>query len=705
MRIKAGKTEKAPRSTKLKYKALPDDIIIPVMGPTGVGKSTFINHIAGNSVKVGHNLKSCTAELQPVVVNSSQHSQLGGQRLVIVDTPGFDDTYVSDSEILQRIALWLADAYHGEMKLGGVIYLHDISLSRMLGTTRKNLEVFQKLCGDDAFRSVILGTTKWGDVFKEDGDRRTQQLCDNYWREMLDHGSKVFRFEDSSKSAWAMVNSIIELNRSRAEVLQIQRELVDALKLIPDTEAGQKLRNDLDQVLIKLKEDRKAQKKDESKRMELDREIAQVREQMKVMKVPVSQRILGFLSLGIDKILDAVALSPPAPESSITRLAIDCDRLVLLFGENREVKNMLLKLLSAQGVDDQNTPTQEIKCWPVGTNEESYMIIDTPDLDSSSNLGRVVQKTRTWLESSCREDMNVGVVYLKLNGSASDTGAVSLQENKLPTHAAVSRVTPRPNESTLSLNESLSNYNIKLVPNGPSNPQTARQPPNPPVISMTDARPFAAPIDMKTDTPFPPSTAPVFSPAKAVRPSSITRKSYDTSPPAVTKEGPPAAIVSGYEGITSATTVARHPLPTNQLVSSGHVSRFLRSKGPQATPSPTPLPARISESSPLTMELFQGLPSADSILFATLTTRPKTQTSEEAVEADVVPYNHASDGKVVEFHNTPEAAQAMLHLLLKKTLPVAMLLDTLNSLDEETTSKPSEGGKFKLLGSFRSLFR
>ena len=105
------------------------------------------------------------------------------------------------------------DRYNSEMKLGGVIYLYDISLSSMLGTTRKNLEVFQKLCGDDAFRSVILGTTKRGDVFREDGDMQTQQLRDNYWRDMLDHGSKVFKFEDSSKSAWTMVDSILELNR------------------------------------------------------------------------------------------------------------------------------------------------------------------------------------------------------------------------------------------------------------------------------------------------------------------------------------------------------------------------------------------------------------------------------------------------------------------------------------------------------------
>ena len=108
--------------------------------------------------------------------------------------------------------------------------------------------------------------------------------------------------------------------------------------------------------------------------------------------------------------------------------------------------------------------------------------------------------------------------------------------------------------------------------------------------------------------------------------------------------------------------------------------------------SPTPLSTGIAESSPLAMELFQGLPWATTILFATLTTRPKTQTSKGALEAD------ASDGKVIEFQNTPEAAQAMLHLSLQKTLSVGMLLDALISLDKEETSK---GGKFKRkLGCF-----
>ena len=132
------------------------------------------------------------------------------------------------------------DSYNSDMKLGGIIFLHDVSQIRLHGTTCRNLEVFRQLCGDDPFRSVILGTTGWSDILDEDGDMRTQQLRDNYWRDMSDHGSKIFKFEDSPKSAWEMVDLIVELNRSRGRVLQTQREMVDGLKLIPDTEAGNK---------------------------------------------------------------------------------------------------------------------------------------------------------------------------------------------------------------------------------------------------------------------------------------------------------------------------------------------------------------------------------------------------------------------------------------------------------------------------------
>ena len=272
-------------------------------------------------------------------------------------------------------------------------------------------------------------------------------------------------------------------------------------------------------------------------------------------------------------------------------------------------------------------------------------------------------------------------------GDKGITSATTVARNPLPTKQLVHTASISP------LEKDVRPSSITRTSNNTSLPAAPKQGP-PPTIVLGDEEITSAAtvVGHPLSTKQPVSTDSISPPKKDVRPSSITRRYNDTSLPPAPKEGPLTTIVLGDEGITSATTVAGHPLPTKQPVSPRHI--FPRSRGSQPTASPTPLPAGIAGSSLSAMGLFQGLPSADTILFATLTTRPKTQTSEEASEAIDVPYYYASDGKIVEFQNTPEAAQAMLHLSLKKTLPVGVLLDALISLDGETTCKP-EGGKFK----------
>jgi len=73
----------------------------------------FINYLKGEKdyVKVGYELTSCTAHLTSVKLEPSKHlKNLKGHRVVVVDTPGFDDTDVGDVEILRRIAKWLEDS-------------------------------------------------------------------------------------------------------------------------------------------------------------------------------------------------------------------------------------------------------------------------------------------------------------------------------------------------------------------------------------------------------------------------------------------------------------------------------------------------------------------------------------------------------------------------------------------------------------------
>jgi predicted GTPase len=50
---------------------------------------------------VGHDLESCTAEVSMVRIDD----------VILVDTPGFDDTNKTDREILTMIADWLTNTY------------------------------------------------------------------------------------------------------------------------------------------------------------------------------------------------------------------------------------------------------------------------------------------------------------------------------------------------------------------------------------------------------------------------------------------------------------------------------------------------------------------------------------------------------------------------------------------------------------------
>ncbi|KAG6852774.1 hypothetical protein C0991_009214 [Blastosporella zonata] len=224
------------------------DIVIPIMGPTGAGKSTFINTVVGRDVTtVGHDLKSQTAQLHHIIL---RHPTDITRRIIIVDTPGFDDTYVSDSEILRRIAVWLARSYSANMKLAGVIYLHEISQTRMLGTARKNLDMFNKLIGKGATKNIVLATTKWSEIPEEVGERREAQLRERHWKWMFDLGAKLARFTGTPESGWELLHLILDQgHKSNVDAIEIQQELVEIKKILPDTQAGQTLRYTLEELL------------------------------------------------------------------------------------------------------------------------------------------------------------------------------------------------------------------------------------------------------------------------------------------------------------------------------------------------------------------------------------------------------------------------------------------------------------------------
>lgn len=208
-------------------------IFVAVMGMTGAGKSNFIYTLTNDdNVKVGHKLESETQEI------AQYHLSHKGKNYVLIDTPGFGDTYRSNDDIMTLILDWLAVTYEKGTRLNGIVYLHPISEPRMQGTAYENLSMFRKLCGDCALRNVILATTFWDTVDEATATRREIELASNpeFWGEMSRKGCRIRRLHGKDpSSAFALLEDV---DVTSNVTLDAQREMVDEGKKAHETRAA-----------------------------------------------------------------------------------------------------------------------------------------------------------------------------------------------------------------------------------------------------------------------------------------------------------------------------------------------------------------------------------------------------------------------------------------------------------------------------------
>ncbi|KAJ2926300.1 hypothetical protein H1R20_g10794, partial [Candolleomyces eurysporus] len=222
------------------------------------------------------------------MVERADPFHLDGRRIILFDTPGFDDTNKTEREILAIITFELEKQYRKGRTLHGIIYVHRISDLRVGGLAKTYFRIFRKLCGDPFLQNVIIMTNLWSRLPSElEGHRRADELAslDDFFKPAIAQGAVMMHhMQDTVDSAHGILRQILK-NHPRA--LSIQEEIVDQGKTITETGAGMALDEKLallaQQYERKLKEQFEAaeearREKDEETRQEQLEEAERVRQ-------------------------------------------------------------------------------------------------------------------------------------------------------------------------------------------------------------------------------------------------------------------------------------------------------------------------------------------------------------------------------------------------------------------------------------------
>lgn len=142
----------------------------------------------------------------------------------LVDTPGFDDPFRSNEEILEEIAGWFAASYKAGRRLAGIVYLHRITDTRMFGSSMLSFGVFQRMTGPACSDKIVLETTFCDSLDEQLGAERQLELqtVPEFWGSSFDQCSKVMRMGDKH----SITQLLHSLASSSPVTLKIQDEMI-----------------------------------------------------------------------------------------------------------------------------------------------------------------------------------------------------------------------------------------------------------------------------------------------------------------------------------------------------------------------------------------------------------------------------------------------------------------------------------------------
>ncbi|PPR08217.1 hypothetical protein CVT24_001232 [Panaeolus cyanescens] len=199
---------------------------IRIMGPTGAGKSSFIEALSG-SKELGiskNQLEGFTQEarayrFQNVTVEAIEDYENGEHYtttypVAIFDTPGFADRKMSEMDVVQKVKKCMFESSVSSL-LHAVAYFVPITDIRLSGSRRRPMDTFKAMTGTRGAQRVTIITTMWNTIFKEEtinkALERYEDLKKGPWKPVLDQGGSIIKLMDNTQEcALEALKTILE---------------------------------------------------------------------------------------------------------------------------------------------------------------------------------------------------------------------------------------------------------------------------------------------------------------------------------------------------------------------------------------------------------------------------------------------------------------------------------------------------------------
>ncbi|KAF9034046.1 hypothetical protein BJ165DRAFT_744743 [Panaeolus papilionaceus] len=159
------------------------------MGPTGAGKSSFIETYKGESQQLSiskNQLEGYTQTVNPYRLVNVMYQ--GSYPVHLIDTPGFSDSKISEIEIMEMVKMWLKE--NDFQYVQRILFVMPITGTRLPGSRRRTLIMLKQLLAPEGNQHSALTfvTTMWDTLHNE----QTRKRAESNFEQLRDDMCKDF---------------------------------------------------------------------------------------------------------------------------------------------------------------------------------------------------------------------------------------------------------------------------------------------------------------------------------------------------------------------------------------------------------------------------------------------------------------------------------------------------------------------------------